>query len=179
MSVVVANPSGSDDYFRFFGLNQQFKIDLSALDQAYLTIQKEVHPDRHARGSDSEQRLAMQMATLANTAFQTLKNPVQRGLYLCQLHGVDAKLETNTAMPAAFLMRQMEWRENLDDQAEDLPALEGLMKEVEASKLETLTEIIQAIDGAKNYQRAAELLRGLLFIDKFAIELDDAIAALA
>ena len=175
----MANPSGSDDYFRFFGLNQQFKIDLSALDQAYLTIQKEVHPDRHARGSDSEQRLAMQMATLANTAFQTLKNPVQRGLYLCQLHGVDAKLETNTAMPAAFLMRQMEWRENLDDHAEDLPALEGLMKEVEASKLETLTEIIQAIDGAKNYQRAAELLRGLLFIDKFAIELDDAIAALA
>jgi molecular chaperone HscB len=73
----------------------------------------------------------------------------------------------------------MEWRENLDDQAEDLPALEGLMKEVEASKLETLTEITQAIDGAKNYQRAAELLRGLLFIDKFAIELDDAIAALA
>jgi len=175
----VANPSGSDDYFRFFGLNQQFKIDLSALDQAYLTIQKEVHPDRHARGSDSEQRLAMQMATLANTAFQTLKNPVQRGLYLCQLHGVDAKLETNTAMPAAFLMKQMEWRENLDDQAEDLSALEGLMKEVEASKQETLTEITQAIDGAKNYQRAAELLRGLLFINKFAIELDDAIAALA
>ena len=175
----MANPSGSDDYFRFFGLNQQFKIDLSALDQAYLAVQKEVHPDRHARGSDAEQRLAMQMATLANTAFQTLKNPVQRGLYLCQLHGVDAKLETNTAMPAAFLMKQMEWRENLDDQAEDLPALEELMKEVDISKQETLAEIIQAIDGAKNYQRAAELLRGLLFIDKFAIELDDAIAALA
>ena len=175
----MANPSGSDDYFRFFGLNQQFKIDLSALDQAYLAVQKEVHPDRHARGSDAEQRLAMQMATLANTAFQTLKNPVQRGLYLCQLHGVDAKLETNTAMPAAFLMKQMEWRENLDDQAEDLPALEELMKEVELSKQETLAEITQAIDGAKNYQRAAELLRGLLFIDKFAIELDDAIAALA
>ena len=119
MSVVVANLSASDDYFRFFGLNQQFKIDLPALDQAYLAIQKEVHPDRHARGSDTEQRLAMQMATLANTAFQTLKNPVQRGLYICQLHGVDAKLETNTAMPAAFLMKQMEWRDSLDEQAED------------------------------------------------------------
>ena len=178
MSVVVANPSASDDYFRFFGLNQQFKIDLSVLDQAYLAIQKEVHPDRHARGSETEQRLAMQMATLANTAHQTLKNPVQRGLYLCQLHGVDAKLETNTAMPAAFLMKQMEWRENLDEQAEDLPALEALMEEVESSKQDTLLEITQAIDHAKNYERAAELLRGLLFIDKFAIELDDAIAAL-
>ena len=174
----MANPSASDDYFRFFGLNQQFNIDLPALDQAYLAIQREVHPDRHARGSDSEQRIAMQMATLANTAFQTLKNPIQRGLYLCKLHGVDAKLETNTAMPAAFLMKQMEWRESLDEQAEDLPALEALMAEVEESKADTLTEIAQAIDGAKNYERAAELLRGLLFIDKFAVELDDTIAAL-
>jgi molecular chaperone HscB len=178
MSVVVANPSASDDYFRFFGLNQQFKIDLPHLDQAYLAIQKEVHPDRHARGSDSEQRLAMQMATLANTAHQTLKNPVQRGLYICQLHGVDAKLETNTAMPAAFLMKQMEWRESLDDQADHLESLEALMEEVESSNQTTLLEITQAIDHAKNYPRAAELLRGLLFIDKFAIELDDAIAAL-
>ncbi|ABP34704.1 Fe-S protein assembly co-chaperone HscB [Polynucleobacter asymbioticus] len=174
----MANHSASDDYFRFFGLNQQFTIDLPALDQAYLAIQKEVHPDRHARGSETDQRLAMQMATLANTAFQTLKNPIQRGLYLCQLHGVDAKLETNTAMPAAFLMKQMEWRENLDEQAEDLPALESLMAEVEQSKTDTLAEITQAIDGAKNYQRGAELLRGLLFIDKFAVELDDTIAAL-
>ena len=174
----MANPFASDDYFRFFGLNQQFNIDLPALDQAYLAIQKEVHPDRHARGSETEQRLAMQMATLANTAFQTLKNPIQRGLYICQLHGVDARLETNTAMPAAFLMKQMEWRENLDEQAEDLPALEAMMQEVEQSKSQTLAEIAQAIDGARNYQRAAELLRGLLFIDKFAVELDDTIAAL-
>ena len=178
MSVVVANPSASDNYFQFFGLNQQFKIDLPVLDQAYLAIQKEVHPDRHARGSDTEQRLAMQMATMANSAYQTLKNPVQRGLYLCQLHGVDAKLETNTAMPAAFLMKQMEWRENLDEQAEDLPALEAMMEEVESSRQATLLEITQAIDHAKNFERAAELLRGLLFIDKFALELDDAITAL-
>ena len=179
MSVVVANPSASDDYFHFFGLNQQFNLDLPALDQTYLAVQKEVHPDRHARGSDTEQRLAMQMATFANTAYQTLKNPIQRGLYLCQLHGVDAKLETNTAMPAAFLMKQMEWRESLDEQAEDLPSLEVLMDEVDQVKQKTIAEVVQAIDAAKNYERAAELLRGLLFIDKFAIELDDAISALA
>jgi len=178
MSVVVANPSASEDYFHFFGLHQQFRIDLPALDQAYLAIQKEIHPDRYARGSDAEQRLAMQMTTYANTALQTLKNPVQRGLYLCQLHGVDAKLETNTAMPTAFLMKQMDWRESLDEQAEDLGELEVLMAEVQASKEETLAEIAQAIDGANNYVRAAELLRGLLFIEKFATELDDAIDAL-
>lgn len=174
----MANPSASDNYFRFFGLTQQFKIELPDLDRAYLAIQKEVHPDRHARGSDTEKRLAMQMATFANTAYQTLKNPIQRGLYLCQLHGVDAKLETNTSMPAAFLMKQMEWRESLDEQAEDLPGLEVLMEEVDQAKQATISEVAQAIDAAHNYGRAAELLRGLLFIDKFAIELEDAISAL-
>jgi molecular chaperone HscB len=178
MNAVVANPSASDDYFRFFGLEQQFSLDLSALDRAYLAIQKEVHPDRHARGSDTEKRLAMQMATLANTAFQTLKNPIQRGLYLCQLHGVDAHLETNTAMPAAFLMKQMAWRESLEEREEDLAALEELTEEVDQSRRDILIEITQAIDAAKNYDRAAELLRGLLFTDKFALELDDAISAL-
>jgi len=82
-------------------------------------------------------------------------------------------------MPAAFLMKQMEWRESLDEQAEDLPGLEVLMDEVNQVKQATIAEVVQAIDAAKNYQRAAELLRGLLFIDKFAIELDDAISALA
>jgi molecular chaperone HscB len=178
MNVVVVNPSASDDYFRFFGLEQRFDIDLATLDQAYLAIQKEVHPDRHARGSHTEKRLAMQMATLANTGLQTLKNPIQRGLYLCQLHGVDAGLETNTAMPTAFLMQQMEWRESLEEREEDLAALESLAEEVNQSRRDNLAEITQAVDGAKNYDRAAELLRSLLFIDKFALELDDAISAL-
>ena len=174
----MANPSASDDYFQFFGLAQQFKIDLPALDQAYLAIQKQVHPDRHARGSDADQRLAMQMATYANTAVQTLKNPIQRGLYLCQRHGVDPQLETNTAMPVAFLMQQMEWREALDERAHDLAGLEALMAEVDQSKGSILAEVAHAIDVDADYEKAAELLRGLLFVEKFAIELDNSIAAL-
>ena len=75
-------------------------------------------------------------------------------------------------------MKQMEWRESLDEKAEDLPSLEALMVEVEQVKQATFAELTQALDAAKNYARAAELLRGLLFIDRFAIELDDAISAL-
>jgi molecular chaperone HscB len=175
----VANLSASENYFQFFGLTPQFQVNLAGLDQAYLAIQKEVHPDRHARGTDSEQRLAMQMATLANTAYQTLKNPIKRGLYLCELHGVDAQLETNTAMPAAFLLQQIAWREKLEEHEDDLNALADLSAEVNASYQATITELIEAIDRAGNYMRAAELLRGLLFIDKFATELDDVTADLA
>jgi molecular chaperone HscB len=177
--VVVANHSASEDYFQFFGLSPQFSLDLAQLDQAYLAIQKEVHPDRHTQGSDSEQRIAMQMATLANTAHQTLKHPIQRGLYLCKLHGVEANLETNTAMPTAFLLQQMAWRDSLEESVDDFDALDGLATEVDSAYKAALVDLAEAIDRTHNYQRAAELLRGLLFIDKFATELDDAIAALA
>ena len=177
MSVVVANLSASDNYFTFFGLAPRFVFDTSVLDRAYLAIQKEVHPDRHASGSDTEQRLAMQMATYANGAYRTLKDPIARGLYLCQLQGVEADLETNTAMPAQFLMKQMEWREALDDHADDLEALEHLATEVEASRSDSLQQLTNAFEQF-SYSKAVDILRGLLFINKFATELDDAIAQL-
>ncbi len=173
----MANLSASDNYFTFFGLTPRFVFDTSVLDQAYLAIQKEVHPDRHTSGSDTEQRLAMQMATYANGAYRTLKDPIARGLYLCQLHGVEANLETNTAMPVQFLMKQMEWREALDDHADDLESLESLAIEVQNARRESLLELTDAFEQSA-FTKAVDILRGLLFINKFAAELDDAIAQL-
>ena len=177
MSVVVANLSGFDDYFSLFQIKPQFNIDRQALESAYLTVQKQVHPDLHAGGSDAEKRVSMQMATLANSAYRTLMNPIQRGLYLCSRHGVDPQLETNTAMPASFLMQQMEWRETLDDVRHDSAGLEQLYAEVEQTKKNVLKEVEQAIDGEHNFESAAQKLRALLFIDKFSAELEEAISA--
>jgi molecular chaperone HscB len=104
-------------------------------------------------------------------------NPIQRGLYLCSRHGVDPQLETNTAMPASFLMQQMEWRETLDDVRHDAAGLEQLYAEVEKTKKDVLKEVEQAIDGEHNFELAAQKLRALLFIDKFSVELEEAISA--
>jgi molecular chaperone HscB len=120
----------------------------------------------------------MQLATYANTAYRTLKDPVQRGLYLCQLNGVEAHLETNTAMPAQFLMKQMEWREALEDSSEDLNSLELLAAEVYQAKQNAFTQLEEECEKI-DYLKAIETVRSLLFIDKFANELDDAIAELA
>ena len=177
MSVVVANLSGFDDYFALFQIKPQFKIDRQALESAYLTVQKQVHPDLHAGGSEAEKRVSMQMATLANSAYRTLMNPIQRGLYLCAKNGVDPQLETNTAMPATFLMQQMEWRETLDEARDNPVKLEELYAQVEKTKKEVLLEVEQAIDVQQNFEVAAQKLRALLFIDKFSVELEEAISA--
>ena len=177
MSVVVANLSGFDDYFALFQLKPQFKIDRQALESAYLTVQQKVHPDMHAQASDSDKRVSMQLSALANSAYRTLMNPIQRGLYMCSRNGVDPQLETNTAMPAQFLMQQMEWRETLDDVRDQPSKLDELYKEVEQTRVNLLKEVELAIDEANDFDLAARQLRALLFIDKFGAELEDAISA--
>ncbi len=177
MSVVVANLSGFDDYFALFQLKPQFKIDRQALESAYLTVQQKVHPDMHAQATDSDKRVSMQLSALANSAYRTLMNPIQRGLYMCSRNGVDPQLETNTAMPAQFLMQQMEWRETLDDVRDQPTELDQLYKEVEITRANLLKEVELAIDEANDFDLAAKQLRALLFIDKFSAELEDAISA--
>ena len=177
MSVVVANLSGFDDYFALFQLKPQFKIDRQALESAYLTVQQKVHPDMHAQASDSDKRVSMQLSALANSAYRTLMNPIQRGLYMCGRNGVDPQLETNTAMPAQFLMQQMEWRETLDDVRDQPSKLDDLYKEVEQTRANLLKEVETSIDGANDFELAAKQLRTLLFIDKFSAELEEAISA--
>lgn len=177
MSVVVANLSGFDDYFALFQLKPQFKIDRQALESAYLTVQQKVHPDMHAQASDSDKRVSMQLSALANSAYRTLMNPIQRGLYMCSRNGVDPQLETNTAMPAQFLMQQMEWREALDDVRDQPSKLDELYKEVEQTRVNLLKEVELAIDETNDFDLAAKQLRALLFIDKFGAELEDAISA--
>jgi molecular chaperone HscB len=175
--VAVANLSGFDNYFALFDLTPAFKIQREALEAAYLAVQKEVHPDKHASASDAQKRASMQMATLVNTAYRTLKQPISRGLYLCDLHGIDPQLETNTAMPTEFLMQQMAWREALEEAGSDTTQLEILYKEVNEARTRLLHQVEETMDVAHNYTEAAKHLRALLFVEKFTEELEEAMAA--
>ena len=85
-----------------------------------------MHPDRFASGTAAERRVAMQWATRANEAYTTLRSPQRRAAYLVERAGVPINAETNTAMPPAFLMQQMEWREALDEVRGDSAALDAL-----------------------------------------------------
>src|SRR3954471_6958779 len=130
------------NHFELFQLPARFDVDMDQLDAAYREVQGTVHPDRFVGASDAEKRVAMQWATRANEAYQTLKHPQRRARYLCELNGVDLQIESNTAMPMAFLMQQMMWRDALGEaRAEaDMAALESLDAEV---KLERKARMIQ------------------------------------
>lgn len=169
----------NQNYFELFGLAAQFDIDADALDRAYRELQSRVHPDKFAQGSDAERRVAMQWATFANEAYTALKSPLKRARYLCELAGVDMGIETNTAMPAQFLMQQMEWREALGAAraARDSAKLDALEAEIRSSRAQELAALARLL-GAGQHAEAARHVRQLMFIEKFGSEVGDAFEAL-
>ncbi len=179
------NPTGfflniMQNHFELFHLPQQFAVDTGALEKAYHEVQNQSHPDKFTQASSAEKRVAMQWSTRANEAYKTLKNPFLRAAYLCELHGVDLEIESNTSMPREFLMQQMEWREQLDDakaghDGAAVEVLEALEADVRQARQEELDETATLLD-AGNYVQAALNVRKLMFLEKFQSEIGDAFA---
>ncbi|MCM2490559.1 Fe-S protein assembly co-chaperone HscB [Burkholderia glumae] len=160
-----------DSYFELFHLPAQFALDAGALDTAYRAVQSQVHPDRFAAAGDAQKRIAMQWATRANEAYQTLRDPLRRAIYLLSLRGVDVGAESNTAMEPAFLMQQMEWREAIEDAAgaQNVPALDALLAELRDEKRTRFDKLAALLDSGSD-QGAAEAVRQLMFIERVAAE---------
>ena len=160
-----------DNHFALFQMTPAFAIDAAALDAAYRELQGRVHPDKFANAPDTEKRVAMQWATRANEAYQTLKSPLKRAAYLCELNGIDLGIESNTTMAPAFLMQQMEWREALDEAraGRDLGALEKLDAELRTERKRQLDDIAGLLDSGRHAQ-AGECVRQLMFVERFGEE---------
>ena len=166
-----------NNYFGLFGLSPAFNIDLAALERNYRKIQSESHPDRFVTASAAEKLQSMQNSTLANEAYQTLKNPASRAKYLLELQGINAIAETNTTLSAEFLMQQMEWREAIADatQAKNIDALENLLPEMQTEAETLQVDIADLLDSKKDYASATEATRKLIFIDKVCSDINKAI----
>ena len=160
----------SDD-FELFGLVQRFAQDRASIDARWKDLQREAHPDKFSAQGAAAQRLAMQWSVRINEAYQRLKDPLKRAAYLCELHGVAVNAENNTAMPAAFLMQQMEWREALDD-AVSTSEVEEIDKQVMSARLEMLKNCERLLDDESDYQQAAQQVRSLMFVERFAHDIE-------
>jgi len=167
----------SDDDFTLFGLAPKQALDRADLDARRRELQAEVHPDRFATEGAAAQRLAMQWAVRVNEAYQRLKDPLSRAAYLCALRGVPIDAERNTAMPAAFLMQQMAWREALDDAA-DAAAVEALDAEIAHDESQMLAQLAVLLDDRQDTAAAAALVRSLMFVARFRHDIGRRLEAL-
>jgi molecular chaperone HscB len=167
----------SQDYFTLFGLPPRYRFDPVQLDAAYHALQRAVHPDRHAAAGETERRLALQSSARVNEAYQALKDPVGRAVYLLSLRGVDALAETNTALPLEFLQRELERREAMAEAqaGADSSALTALLNEVHADAAALETVLADQLD-REAWHAARDAVRELRFLTKVADDLEAAIA---
>ncbi|TMH82208.1 MAG: Fe-S protein assembly co-chaperone HscB [Betaproteobacteria bacterium] len=168
------------NHFELFGLVPAFALEAEALERSYRDVQSRVHPDRFAHAGDAERRASLQWTTRVNEAYRTLKDPLQRAKHLLELRGVDVAFETNTAMPADFLVQQMALRESLEEavQTRDAAALDTLRKNLAGEKRALEGRIGESIDANNDYAGAAGLVRKLMFMDKLDTEIGLAYEAL-
>ena len=134
-------------------------------------IARTPHLDRFAAEGAAAQRVAMQWSVRINEAYQRLKDPLKRAAYLCELRGAPVQAENNTAMPAAFLMQQMEWRESLEDTA-SAQGLEALADVVAAEQRRVQQTLGDLLDVAKDPAQAVGQVRALMFIERFTQEVN-------
>ena len=157
--------------FELFELPVAFALDRAQLDGRWKDLQREVHPDRHAAADAQTQRQAMQWSVRINEAYQRLKDPLARAAYLCELHGAPVQADNNTAMPPAFLMQQMEWREALEE-ASSASVVEDLADEVAAARKRMLADLQKTADVQRDWSALAAQVRALMFVERFAQDVE-------
>ncbi|TFZ08516.1 Fe-S protein assembly co-chaperone HscB [Ramlibacter humi] len=160
-----------DNDFVLFGVPERFAQDRAALDARWKELQREAHPDRFAAQGAAAQRVAMQWSVRINEAYQRLKDPLKRATYLCELRGAPIDAERNTAMPRQFLVQQMEWRESLEE-ARDEDEVEAVARQLDGARKRTLADVERLLDSEGDTKAAAEQVRALMFLNRFAHDVE-------
>lgn len=172
-----SRPLFQRSWFELLGLPERFRIDQSELEARHRRFQSAVHPDRHVAGAEHDRRLALQLAAQGNEALRVLSDPCGRAAYLCERHGAAVDAERNTAMPPAFLMEQMSWREEIDDvrDAGSAAAADALQSRLDQARGDIIERLAQLIDEEGDYQAAAIQVRQLMFFERLRTTLAEVI----
>lgn len=102
------------NYFERFSLPVAVDIDLAQLKQAFLTLQRQYHPDNNPEQRDR----ALIESSEINHAYQVLSQVDRRAAYLLQLVQQDQGLD-QSIHDFEFLQSALETREQLDDATSD------------------------------------------------------------
>jgi molecular chaperone HscB len=163
------------NYFDLFGLPVGFDVDPESLSERYRELQRVVHPDRYVSGTEQERRLSMQGATFLNEALETLRDPLLRGQYLLRLKGAEPDLQRGQPMAPAFLMDQLELREELAElraRPDPLAAAGAFIVRVR-HRVDELVGRLGEQFAAEALPAAAELVRELQFLRKLQVEAEN------
>lgn len=102
------------DYFTCLNLPRKLNLDEKALEETFYALSRSFHPDYYATKDEGEKAISLGNTALLNTAYRTLKDPVQRAEYLIRLEAGSAK-DIRTSPPADLFDEILELQEDLEE----------------------------------------------------------------
>lgn len=165
-------PPGGADHFARLGLGRGYDVDAAELDRRYFALQRQLHPDRFVARSGRERAIAQSQAASLNDAYETLRDPLSRAVYLLKLDGIVVEREDGaTISDPELLTEAMEMRESLAEAA-DAAAVDAVAARMERERQATLARIAAAFRGGDTGAAHKATLRL-----KYLVRLDDDIRA--
>jgi molecular chaperone HscB len=126
------------DPFAVFGLQRSIDLDERTLEQRYLKLSRECHPDLHRQKETGDCIAVLQRAAEINDAWKILRDPWQRARALLELLSPGA-LERNKKLDPMFLADALELAEEVAfASAENVPQLRTRLSGAVASDMQTL-----------------------------------------
>ncbi len=160
------------NFFSLLGLPESSSVDETLLERNYKQLQGQWHPDRFASAPPAERLAALQQASMLNDAYGTLKTPLRRAEYLLQLNGVDVLKNNHTLNDGAFLVAQLELREELEDMlaARDEHGLAELRKRTRQDHDVIWRQFADSVDAGR-FAAALAAFQKLQFLTKLGYEI--------
>ena len=102
------------NYFEFFGLKEQFDLNVEELRKSFIANSKKFHPDFHTHASDEDQEKVLELATINNEAWKVLSDLQHRISHILKLND-EMPEEGKAEVSQDFLMEMMDINEALMD----------------------------------------------------------------
>lgn len=153
------------NFFEFFGLHTDPLLDQSVLSARYRERQQQYHPDSGGFAAAE----ALQLSTLVNQAYDTLRLPDRRAAHLLALQGQAHGLE-QSIHDMDFLQNAIELREQLDEVNSPIE-LVSLRLELQ-QWLDALSAEFHIDWDDQDWPEARDTARKLAFIQKVLADLD-------
>ncbi len=156
--------SFNQNYFQLFEIDQSVFIDFNILEEKYLELQKEFHPDKYVNASEREKRLSIQITSYINEAYNTLKNDYLKSVYLLKIEGYELEDQNNTISDKEFLMHQMELREESEKLIinKNLKQCENFCMKINELKKKCLEKFRRNYE-EKSYKDASDQIKKMKF----------------
>ncbi|MGL5291962.1 MAG: Fe-S protein assembly co-chaperone HscB [Vibrionaceae bacterium] len=159
------------NYFELFDFEPQFELDAALLSVRFHELQRRFHPDNFVQETSLKQRQASQHSAQINDAYQTLRDPLLRAIYLLSLTNIDLSNQRSFS-DKEFLFKQLAFREQLEVAADqkDEARLHSLSEEVNAQYQALLKNVGEKLQ-QKEWEHALQLVQQGQFIKKLLDEI--------